>query len=586
MATTSATSSSGIDVNSIVTQLMAIERQPITKLTAKETSYQAKITALGLIQSKVASFQTAVQSLGSSSSSSLLAFKATSSDTTAFSATASSTAVAGTYSLEVTSLAQSQKLVAVGQTSSTAAISDGTATTVTFDFGTITGALNSATGKYSAGPTSTVASGAFTAPTSALGTGTYALTIDGLDLQAPVTVDAGGTVVTAATLDASLTTFLAAHTGYSKTGSFAGNNLVLTKADGTAINIVTTLTGDTAAGTFAGAGFVGTTSETPASFLSNGIVIPPITIDGTNNTLAGIRDAINAANMGVTATIVNDGSATPYRLALSSDSSGISKSLKITTSGGDGTINALLAHDPGGLIAAQHLNQTVAAQNANFKVNGIVISKTSNTVTDAIDGVTLNLSKATTTPATLTVERNTTAVSDAAAGFVKAYNDLYTSMKNSSAYKSKSALEGDATLRSLQTQMRNIANSAVSGGTMTHFFEVGISFQANGVMQLDSAKLASAMSTNFSDVANLFNSATGYATQFDQLATTTLAVDGTFATRTNGINQYIKNIGDQRSALETRMVRLEKQYRATYSNLDLMLSKMSQTSAYLTRQLG
>lgn len=469
---TSATSSTGFDVNAIVSGLMSIERQPIAKLTARETSYQAKLTALGLIKSQVANFQAALKGLDSSSSSSLLAFKTTSSDATIFSASAGSTAVAGTYALEVTSLAQAQKLVAAGQATTNTAISDGVATTVTFDFGTIS----------------------------------------------------GGTLTA---------------------GAYSG-----------------------------------------ATYTSNGSVIPPIVIDGTNNTLAGIRDAINAANMGVTATIVNDGSGTPYRLALSSDNGGASNSLKITTSGGDGTIGALLAHDPAGLPAAQHLNQTVAAQNANFKVNGIAVSATSNTVTNAIQGVTLNLSKITTTPVTLTVAPDTTAVSDKVTAFVKAYNDLYSALKNSATYGSKSALEGEATLRSMQTQLRGIAGTAVSGGTMSQLYEVGISFQANGTMQLDSTKLNSAMSDNFSDVANLFNSATGYATQFGAWATTTLATDGTIANKTKGIDQYIKNIGAQRDTLEARMKALQKQYTMTYSNLNMMLSSMGQTSAYLTQQLG
>ena len=464
--------STGIDVNAVVTALMSIERQPITRLTAKETGVQAKITALGLIKSKVDAFQTAVKALGSSNSSSLSAFKATASDTTIFSASASSTAVAGTYDLVVTKLAQSQKLVAVGQTSSTSAISNGVATTVTFDFGTISGG--------------TLTSGVYS----------------------------------------------------------------------------------------------------DATYTSNGVAIPSITIDGTNNTLAGIRDAINAAAMGVTASIINDGSGTPYRLSLSSNSSGVSKSLKITTSGGDGTINTLLAHDPGGLPAAQHLVQNVAAQNANFTVNGIAINKTSNSVTEAIDGVTLTLSKVTTSPVTLTVARDTTAVTDAVTAFVKAYNDVYSAAKNSAAYKSKSALEGDATLRSIQAELRGIAAAAVTGGTLTQLFEAGLSFTATGTLQLDSAKLSSAMGTNFNDVAQLFNSATGYATKFEAWAKTALAVDGTFVTKTTGFNNSIKDIGTQRDTLELRMTSLERQYRTTFSNLNVMLSSMSQTSSYLSRQLG
>lgn len=466
---TSVASATSLDVNAIVTSLMSIERQPITKLNTKQTDYQAKLTAVSLIKSKIDTFQTAVKALSNPSSGSFIAFKATSSDPAIFSASASSSAVAGNYTLDVISLAQSQKLVAVGQASSTTAISDGIATTINFDFGTIS----------------------------------------------------GGTLT---------------------------------------------------AGVYSG-----------AAFASNGSAPKSITIDGTNNTLSGIRDAINATKIGVSASIVNDGSGTPYRLALSSDNSGISNSLKISTTGGDGTINTLLANDPAG---AQNLNQTVAAQNADFKVNGIAISKASNSVTDAIQGVTLTLNKITTTPATLTIATDTSAVSDSVTSFVKAYNDLYSAMKNSSAYKSKSALEGDAMLRGLQSQMRSIANSTVSGGTLSSLGEAGLSFLTTGTLQLDSAKLSSAMAKDFNDVANLFNSATGYATKFGAMTTTALAFGGTIASKTNSLNQSIKNVSEQINSLETRMTRLQKQYTATYSNLNVMLSSMAQTSAYLTRQLG
>jgi flagellar hook-associated protein 2 len=445
-----------LDVPSLVSQLMTAERQPINKLNTRSAGYQAQITALGLITSKVATFQTAAQSLGSSSSSSLLAFAATSSNTSALSATASSTAVAGSYSVNVTTLAQAQKLVAVGQASSTTAISDGVATSVTFDFGTTVGSV----------------------------------------------------------------------------------------------------------------------------FTPNGSS-QSITIDSTNNTLEGIRDAINAAGMGVSATIVNDGSGLPYRLALSG-STGASNSLKITTTGGDGTIGNLLAYDPAG---TKNLTQTAAAQNAVFDVNGISVTKSSNTVTDAIQGVTLTLSAENST-ATLTVARDTAAVSTAASTFVQAYNDLYTSMKNSYAAKSGSALAGDSTLRNLQTQMRDIAATAVSSGNLTHLFDVGISFKADGTMQLDSSKLSSTMATSFSDVAALFNSSTGFATRFDQWATTALAVDGTLANHTSAINQRISSISDQISSLEVRMTALQKQYSAQYTALDVALTRMNQTSAYLTQQFA
>jgi flagellar hook-associated protein 2 len=466
MATTSAVSGSGIDVDAIVSGLMTIERQPLTTLKKKEESYQAKITALGTLKSKVDALQTAARNLGSSSSSTLQGFKSTTSDSSILSATAGSTAVAGTYSLTVTSLAQSQKLVAAGQTSSTAAIGDGTSTVVTFDFGTIS----------------------------------------------------GGTLTN---------------------GIYSG-----------------------------------------ASFTSNGTTAT-ITIDSSNNTLQGIRDAINAADIGVTASIVNDGSGTPYRLALSSDSTGVSNSIKISTDGANASITSLLAHDPAG---TQNLSQTVTASNAQFSVNGIAISKASNTVTDAIEGVTLNLSKAGTT--SLTVERDTAAVNTAASALVTAYNDLYSAMKNTTAYKSGSALAGDRTLQSLQVQMREIAATAVSSGTLTNLFEVGISFKSDGTMQLDSSKLNSAMDSKFNDVAALFSGTTGFATRFEAWSKNVNGGGGTFESQTNSWNRSIKQLNVQIDAMEVRMTSLESMYRQQYSSLNSLLANMQSTSAYLSQQLS
>lgn len=471
MATSSITASSttALDVPTLVSQLMAVERRPIDKLNAKITSYETKISSFGTISGLVSSFQTASKSL----STSLAKLAATPSDASVLSATAGSTAVPGTYAVSVSRLAQPQNLVAAGQTSSTAAIGDGTATTVTFDFGTIS----------------------------------------------------GGTLTD---------------------GVYSG-----------------------------------------ASFASNGSGTASITIDGANNTLEGIRDAINSAAMGVTATIVNDGSGTPYRLALTSSSSGVSNSIKITTSGGDGSIDSLLGYDPAG---TQNLTQTLAAQNANLTVNGIAITSASNTVSEAIQGVTLTLKNTTVTPASLTVERDTAAINTAAAGFVDAYNALASQIKSRSAYGTDTteagSLAGDGTLRLIQDQLRGIFNTPTSGGTLTSLAQVGISFQKDGSLLLDSSKLGSAMSANFSDVTNLFSSSSGYATRLEAWAKSALAADGLIDTRTQSLNKYIKNYNDEIDRLESRMSALQKKYTIEYTNLNLLLSSMNSTSAYLSQQLS
>jgi flagellar hook-associated protein 2 len=390
VAATSATTSTNIDVNGIVSQLMTVEQQPINVLNAQEASYQSKLSAYGSISGALSSFQNALTILSSSVNNQVQS--ATSSDTSVFTASATSTAAAGSYSIDVTALAQAQRLVAAGQTSQTAAIGSGVSTTLTFDTGTISGGT--------------------------LNGGTY----------------------------------------------------------------------------------------TGATFSSNGSGTKSVTIDSSNNTLQGIRDAINSANIGVTASIINDGSAAPYRLVLSSSSTGQANSMKISVSG-DATLDTLLAQDP---AATQNLAEVGKAQNAALTINGIALSKASNTVTDAVSGVTLNLSKVTTASANLTVSPSNSTVTNAVSGFVKAYNDLSTTLNNVSSYNSTTkqgaVLQGDATIRTIRSQIRNVLNSTVSGasGALTTLSQIGISFQKDGTLALDSTKLNSALSSNFNNVASLF----------------------------------------------------------------------------------
>ena len=384
---------SNLDVNGIVTQLMALERKPVTLLNQKAASFQAKLSAIGTLKGALSSFQTTIRGL--SDISKFQAVRVTPADATIASASGSAAAVPGTYALEVTKLAQAQKLAAAGQATTSAVIGNGT---LTFDFGTISGgALDAGTGKY--------------------------------------------------------------------TGS---------------------------------------------TFTSSGSGVKTVTIDATSNSLAGIRDAINGAKIGVNATIVNDGSALPNRLVLTDTSTGKTSSIKISVAG-DAALSTLLAHDPGAAPAGQALSETVTAQNAEFKVDGLSVSKASNTVTDVIQGVTLNLAKTNAGSTTsIAVARDTSSVIGAVGQFVYAYNQINQTLKDSSTYnastKQAAILNGDASVRTLQTQIRAVLNAPVAGGASAYtvLSHVGVTMQKDGTLAVDNAKLQSAMDSNFNDVAGLF----------------------------------------------------------------------------------
>ena len=171
-------------------------------------------------------------------------------------------------------------------------------------------------------------------------------------------------------------------------------------------------------GTIAG-GALANGTYSGATFSQDGTVASgTVTIDSSNNSLPGIRDAINAANLGVTASIVNDGGTSPYRLVLQSSSTGAARSMNISVSG-DSTLASLLNYDATG---AQNLNQVVSGQNATLSVNGINLTSASNSVANAIQGVTFNLTKA--GSSNVTVSQDTSGIQTGVQAFVKAYNDL------------------------------------------------------------------------------------------------------------------------------------------------------------------
>jgi len=242
-----------------------------------------------------------------------------------------------------------------------------------------------------------------------------------------------------------------------------------------------------------------------------------ITIDPANGTLAGIRDAINAAKAGVSATIVNDGGTAGNRLVITSTDSGAANSLKISVTdsdddGLDGSGLSALAYDPTATAGSgKNLGQKAGALDALLEIDGIAVSQSTNTVKDAIDGVTLNLAQTNVDETlTLTVSRDTKAITTAVEAFVKAYNSASGTLKSLTAYNGPGAtnngiLLGDATARGIQTQMRNLLNTSVnSGGELTTLSQIGVSFNLDGTLSLNNSKLNNAISTDFDGIAALF----------------------------------------------------------------------------------
>lgn len=261
-------------------------------------------------------------------------------------------------------------------------------------------------------------------------------------------------------------------------------------------------------GTIAGGTFNAATGQySGASFTGNGAAGKSITIDSSNNSLQGIRDAINQAGIGITATIINDGSAQPYRLALKSTTTGAAQSVRIGVTG-DAALSSLLSQDPAG---TQSLVQTQSAQNALLNIDGVAVAKSSNTITDAISGVTLNVTKTNVgTPTALTIANDKSSLSTAVQNFVSAFNNINSTLNAATAYDAKTGtaaiLNGENSVTSIQTRLRGILSAPVAGGAspLKTLSQIGVSFQKDGSLSVNGPKLQAAASTNFKDIASLF----------------------------------------------------------------------------------
>jgi flagellar hook-associated protein 2 len=333
-----------------------------------------------------------------------------------------------------------------------------------------------------------------------------------------------------------------------------------------------------ATGKYTGAAFAPDSTRTATS----------ITI-AAGSTLAGIRDAINgSATIGVTASIVNDGSATPNRLVLTSKQTGEASSMRIAVTG-DAALSSLLANDPAGVPAAQ-LQQTAAAQNTKLTVNGIAVTSATNSVAGAVTDVTMTVAKLGTT--TLSVQKDTASAGNAIATFVNAYNSFQSVATKLTAFdatsKSGAVLLGDSTLRNIQVGIRSAMTSAQTddGSGLTMLSQIGVSFQKDGTLSLDSTKLSAALDKKMSGVANLFSGGTGgFGTKISTLVTGyTDTAGGVLTAATKGINTTLDLLGKQYTATSVRVDATVARYKAQFTQLDVMISSMNQTSSYLKQQ--
>jgi flagellar hook-associated protein 2 len=322
-----------------------------------------------------------------------------------------------------------------------------------------------------------------------------------------------------------------------------------------------------------------------------------ITLTDSQTSLTGMVKAINAANAGVTASVVQV-SDSQSQLVLTSNTTGTSSAMTLSVSGDD-TLNSFLNYSSTG--TSNGMTQTVAAQNAKLTVNNVAIERSSNTITNAPQsGITLNLTNTTSGTQTLTVTKSTSDAESAINNFVSAYNTLLTSFSSLTQYTAVSAgssqsssngpLMGDVTTRNMKNAITSVLSTQQTGSSLGVIGALGITMDTTtGQLTVDSTKLESALSNSTSAVSALIvgdGKTTGVGTLLTNLDSTYLSSTGTIATAENAINTNLNKLADKYTEQNTLINSTIANYKTQFSNLSTLMSSLNSTSTYLTEQFS
>lgn len=335
-----------------------------------------------------------------------------------------------------------------------------------------------------------------------------------------------------------------------------------------------------------------------------------INVDESNNTLAGMRDAINkaGADQGLSATIVTDTDGS--RLVLSSAGTGKGQDISISAD------SDVVANNTAGVYSLKQLEFTALdpespdpasgtgpaarmitrAKNAELTIDGLSVTSKTNTVSDAIEGVTLNIKAVTDenkSAVTVGVDVDKAGVKANVQKFVDAYNKLMDVINIETRVTSVGegntpligGLVGDATARALVNTIRNELVNGQSSGAIRNLADLGITTQGNGTLAMDDTKLAKALNDSFGEIANLFAGDKGLAVRLDDKLTPYTQTDGILERRNKSMTETLSSIKEQREELTRRMASLQERLFKQFNAMDTLVSQLANTSSSLAASL-
>lgn len=286
------------------------------------------------------------------------------------------------------------------------------------------------------------------------------------------------------------------------------------------------------------------------------------------DTPEGVVEAINQADRGVTAELINDGSSgTPFKIMIRGES-GASETFSLTSS-------------PAGTLSFT-TSAANTATDATLTVNGVSYARKTNAFSDVITGVALELRSTTTSPATIVLSQDTSAVKEKLKAFVVAYNDFNSIISETTDPKSEletygKTLVGDSTVKMVRQQMRNLlfGQSSTPGTSITSLGDLGFKTDNKGVLSLDETKLDAALKDKYSDVikamtgnqnnlSERFTQPSGIAADAFRRLTSLVGPNGPLMTKTESAetenDKYSAQLEKIKARMETLLARYTKQF--------------------------
>jgi len=321
-----------------------------------------------------------------------------------------------------------------------------------------------------------------------------------------------------------------------------------------------------------------------------------VTLSSDQTSLTGMRDAINGANAGITATIikVSDGS---FRLSMSANKTGSNNAVANITVTGDSKLQGIVGFDS--TASSNVMTESVKAQNAQLTVNNVAIENSSNQISDALEGITLNLATTTVGDQTLTITKDTSKASSAITNWVNAYNTLldqfntltkYTKVDTNSGSQdtSNGALLGDSTLRTIETQLKSMLTNAQSSSAYKSLGQIGITTDpSTGSLKLDATKVSAALDKDAAGVKEMIvgdGKTTGITTKIATNITGWLSTKGIVQAATDGVSKTLNTLTALYNTTSDRIDADIARYKTQFTQLDMAISKLNSTSTYLTQQ--